>query len=360
MKAVEKNISRHANGNYYFVARRQGKLITISLKTATLGEARRKAVAIRSSLSAQTAPKASPSRIDEEDALTDTVEVKREASSFNDDLERHIRSLIFLSTGTEEMAKRGKAVVERYCADWASFAPIEIWNRYRDSRKEKLGGKLGSAANHLRWYLRKLVPWAVREGLLQPATEIDLASIPKVKVNPRTIRVPSPEKVDEFLRMVAAEDKEGADFLRFLAATGLRKSGALGLRWENIDFANSKASVRMKGGSVLTLPISEEALSILKRRMTEKVPRPWPLDEKAMEKLERKMKRFAKGLDLDLKTFHSFRHYFTSRALMGNLTVQEVATLLGHKDGGVLLLKTYGHICSSRLQSAVSTLRLTE
>ena len=41
MKAVEKNISRHANGTLYFVSRRNGHLIRTSLGTKKLEEARR-------------------------------------------------------------------------------------------------------------------------------------------------------------------------------------------------------------------------------------------------------------------------------------------------------------------------------
>ena len=33
------------------------------------------------------------------------------------------------------------------------------------------------------------------------------------------------------------------------------------------------------------------------------------MDINAIERLERKIKRFAKGFGIDLKTFHSFRHY---------------------------------------------------
>jgi len=96
--------------------------------------------------------------------------------------------------------------------------------------------------------------------------------------------------------------------------------------------------VRQKGGRVRVIPLSPEALEILRGWQT--LPRPWPLGIKELEVLERRMKRFAKGFGLGLTTFHCFRHYFASRALMAGLTVQEVADLLGHSDGGVLVLQT--------------------
>ena len=114
----------------------------------------------------------------------------------------------------------------------------------------------------------------------------------------------------------------------------------------------------MKRGKIKVFPMTPEAIAVLQSRRERS--RPWQMDINAIERLERKMKRFAKGFDIDLNTFHSFRHYFASRCLMAGLTVQEVATLLGHSDGGVLVLKTYGHICGLHLRNAVSGLRLLD
>ena len=72
--------------------------------------------------------------------------------------------------------------------------------------------------------------------------------------------------------------------------------------------------------------------------------RPWGFDDAEISKLTRRMKRFAKGFDLDLRFYHAFRHYFESKGLMAKLTVQEVADLLGHSDNGQLVLRTYGHL----------------
>ncbi len=79
----------------------------------------------------------------------------------------------------------------------------------------------------------------------------------------------------------------------------------------------------------------------------------------AVDLLERVMKRFAKGFEIDLTFFHAFRHYFASRCLLSGFTVQEVAKLLGHSDNGVLALKTYGHICSDHMKARLAGLRLT-
>ena len=41
---------------------------------------------------------------------------------------------------------------------------------------------------------------------------------------------------------------------------------------------------------------------------------------------------------------HSLRHYFVSNAIEVGVDFKVVASWVGHKDGGVLVAKTYGHL----------------
>lgn len=349
MKAVEKNISRHENGVLYFVARRGGRLTWRSLRTKNLEEARRivREQGVQGLISAREPAVPLPMGIAKKRVVMGVAEA----------LDEHDRGLVLLSHGAREMAARGRRAVEKYCRGWEVFSAVEIWNGYRQSGMQRNGRELTSACNHLRWYLNKVVPWAVAKELISATAKEELARLPKIKIPPRRIRVPEPVQVDEFLKMVATEDSQGAAFLRFLAATGLRRGGACELTWRQIDFANGTMEVRQKGGRVKVIPMGPEALEILRER--QQLARPWPYGIKELEVLERRMKRFAKGFGLDLMTFHCYRHYFASRALMSGLTVQEVADMLGHSDGGVLVLQTYGHICGVHLKTAVAGLRLT-
>jgi integrase len=138
--------------------------------------------------------------------------------------------------------------------------------------------------------------------------------------------------------------------------TGLRRGGAIGLEWQDIDLELGQMVVRQKGGRQDVIPMTLEARELLASRRH--LPRPFSYGIKELEVLERRMKRFAKGLDIDLNTFHAFRHYFASRCLLSNLTVPETSKLLGHNDGGTLVLKTYGHLCGQHLKDAVNGLRL--
>ncbi|MGE4179502.1 MAG: tyrosine-type recombinase/integrase [Limisphaerales bacterium] len=41
---------------------------------------------------------------------------------------------------------------------------------------------------------------------------------------------------------------------------------------------------------------------------------------------------------------HAFRHFFVSNAIEHGIDFKTIAAWVGHKDGGVLVAKTYGHL----------------
>ena len=370
MKKLEKNICRHENGILYFVARRSGKLSVRSLRTDNLEKARK--IILENGIKSLTAarklrepskscPRAVTARRPTSLALPLLEENEKndraaEGLTLAEALERHSERLVLISPSTREMAERGRKICLKYGRSLVEFSPILVWNSYRKTGIKRLGRELTSSANHLLWFLRKFIPWAVREGYLPNRCDQELRELKKVKVNSRKIRVPSVAAVNEFLQMVDSEDSDGASFLRFLAVTGLRRGGAIGLEWQDIDLELGQMVVRQKGGRQDVIPMTLEARELLASRRH--LPRPFSYGIKKLEVLERRMKRFAKGLDIDLNTFHAFRHYFASRCLLSNLTVPETSKLLGHNDGGTLVLKTYGHLCGQHLKDAVNGLRL--
>ena len=201
MKIIEKNIGRHENGNLYFVSRRKGKLTRQSLGTKDLKEARRKIRELGTLVltSAREPAVPLPGAVVEVAAAAAAVPAvpavpaiaAAAVLSVAEALTEHDRGLILLADGTKEMAVRGRKAIERFAKGWEGFSPVAIWNAYRETGLERQGFLLGSAANHLLWYLQKFVPWAAKRGFVgSDALEL-LATIPRLAVNARTIRVPS-------------------------------------------------------------------------------------------------------------------------------------------------------------------------
>jgi integrase len=55
-------------------------------------------------------------------------------------------------------------------------------------------------------------------------------------------------------------------------------------------------------------------------------------------------------------TLHLLRHYFASHAVMNNIDYMTLAKWLGHKDGGVLIGKVYGHLADEHRQKQAAKL----
>jgi len=54
--------------------------------------------------------------------------------------------------------------------------------------------------------------------------------------------------------------------------------------------------------------------------------------------------RAAKKVGTRRITHHDLRHLFATQCVESNVDIPTVSRWLGHKDGGVLAMKTYGHL----------------
>jgi len=53
---------------------------------------------------------------------------------------------------------------------------------------------------------------------------------------------------------------------------------------------------------------------------------------------------------------HTLRHTWASWAIASGMDIKTVAYLLGHSDGGALLLKTYAHLLPGQASTAIKKL----
>ena len=56
------------------------------------------------------------------------------------------------------------------------------------------------------------------------------------------------------------------------------------------------------------------------------------------------MRNSGRKANLPIFTHHDMRHYFCSNAIEAGIDFKVIAGWLGHKDGGILVAKTYGHL----------------
>src|SRR5262249_21004147 len=82
--------------------------------------------------------------------------------------------------------------------------------------------------------------------------------------------------------------------------------------------------------------------------------------ERAHEPLDAKMVQVAEGqkaidpaaekVGTHRITHHHLRHLFTTRCIESNVDIPTVSRWLGHRDGGALLMRVYGHLRNEHSQ----------
>ena len=162
------------------------------------------------------------------------------------------------------------------------------------------------------------------------------------------------------------------DLFRVLAYSGGRINESLALRWNHVDwngrqlwigapedFDASKKSIG-KGGSSKNresraVDFNPQLDSVLQEMHSRKAPDtewmfPSPQrgekDLKASS-LRESMIRARKAACLVKFGFHHLRDYFISYGVMAGIDFMTIARWAGHKDGGVLIGKVYGHLADS-------------
>jgi integrase len=231
---------------------------------------------------------------------------------------------------------------------------------------------LGSSSvdNYLK-PLRGLLAFAVRRGMIASSPFTVLTSDDRpVQGEKKPPYEWTDEELDALLvasAKLAAERKARYDFtplLRVVAALGLRKGEALGLRWEDFDKDESTLHVRRQwlasgeygptktkaGVRRIALPadLRDELIALRLRSSFSKDDDPvfasrvgTPLSHRNVLRRGWEPARDEAGLPSSL-TLHELRHAVASRLIHAGLDPVTVAGVQGHKDA-TTTLRLYGH-----------------
>jgi integrase len=233
----------------------------------------------------------------------------------------------------------------------------------------KLGAISERTANLDLMTLRNVLKSAVDDGYLRDLPKMKLLEEP-----------PSPKRQlltpAEFERLILAArnncEKNGrqlADYLRFLAFSGAREQEALRIKWTDVDFERERLTIgsdqlskNRESRTVEFNPRLESLLREIRRRRAPDCswlfpsPRRGSRDEHAISFRE-SLKIARKAAELEWVGFHDFRHYFCSMCVMTGIDFMTIAAWLGHRDGGLLVGKVYGHLLDEHRQRAAKRVR---
>jgi len=138
--------------------------------------------------------------------------------------------------------------------------------------------------------------------------------------------------------------------VRGLAFTGCRKGEAGQIEWRDVDFEAGEIVVRgdaetgTKNWEVRRVPMIPYARALFERMRAERAEE--PLDSKVflVRESQKSLDRACKKVGADRITHHSLRHLFATRCIESGVDIPTVSRWLGHRDGGALAMRVYGHL----------------
>ena len=138
--------------------------------------------------------------------------------------------------------------------------------------------------------------------------------------------------------------------MRGLAFTGCRKGEAAQITWRDVDLMLAKSLCAatpkrpQRIGRCAACPLIPDARALFERMRSERAGE--PLDAKVFRvgECQKALDRACKKVGADRITHHDLRHLFATRCIESGVDIPTVSRWLGHKDGGALAMKTYGHL----------------
>ena len=171
---------------------------------------------------------------------------------------------------------------------------------------------------------------------------------------PKKLTLPEPEQFDEFIVEIQQGggrfSRSSADLVCFLAYGGFRKTEAAHVTWNDLNFDKGEIVVRgdpvtgTKNNEVRRVPMIAEMRLLLERLREKRVNADANQPVMEIRECQKAMTRAAEEIKIPRITHHDLRHLFATRCIESGVDIPTVSRWLGHKDGGALAMKVYGHL----------------
>ncbi len=335
------NLIRYVpSGQFYARIRVKGKLIRKSLKTKKISVAKLRLA----DLDREERQKA--------EVQVEAFEGKMTFSQAAEILSKRVEGDPSLKTKTKAYHKeRSQALLK----SWPGLKDLEL-RKISKSACLSWAAEFGKSAspssfNHTVSLLRRVIEIGVEIGLRYDNPG---RFIRRLKERPKKLRLPENDRFQRFVAEIrtggSGFSKPCADLVQFLAYGGFRIGEAKFIDWRDCDFNRGVIKVwghpeeRTKNGEFREVPMIPEMKALLEGLLAENQNE--VASEKVMKVFEcqKAMDRAAKEVGMERITHHDLRHLFATRCIESGVDIPTVSRWLGHKDGGALAMKVYGHL----------------
>jgi integrase len=191
--------------------------------------------------------------------------------------------------------------------------------------------------------------------------------IKRAREIPKELTLPSRAHFPQFIKLIetsgAGQAKDCANLVRFLAFSGCRISEAQRVSWSDVDWERDELIVRgdpktgTKNWEIRRIPMIPELKDLLASMRRARADEPPDATILQVRECQKSMDRAVALLGIPRITHHDLRHLFATTAIESGIDIPSVSRLLGHKDGGALAMKTYGHLRQEHAKAAVQKIK---
>lgn len=331
------------SGVYYAILKRGGKQIKRSLKTTDQALAKRRLAEMS-------------------DRASTLAHGGDSAICFADLGEKWVKSI---SSHLKTSSATRQAVILRGLGQFFGATQVRRITRSMVEDWAAIRSKTAAARtfNYERETLRRVLDYAIHDGLM---LDNPVLTVKRRKAPRHEIVIPTREQfrtLIETIRALRADAGPAADLCELLAYSGCRLGEAITLKWGNVNFEMKRFTVTggdtgTKNHEVRFVPLFPALEALLIRFRDSRAVS--PLDGERIAEIQSGKKAMITAcLKAGLQNFthHSLRHFFCSNAIEAGVDFKAIASWVGHKDGGLLVAKTYGHLRDEH--SALMAQRMT-
>lgn len=238
---------------------------------------------------------------------------------------------------------------------WPDLMPLDI-RKVTESDMKAWASKVAptmsaSYYNNALVGVNRIFDIAMKAGLIHrnPAKVLE-----RKKEKKKILTLPAKGQFAAFIQFIRdmghRTSADASDLAELLAYTGMRISEANRLEWEDVFWQKGQIKVKgdpetgTKNWEIRMIPILPDC-----KRLLEQIAKKRGSDAQTgrityVSDIRESMAKASEAVGIEKLTHHALRHYFATICIESGVDIPTVARWLGHKDGGVLALKTYGHL----------------
>lgn len=227
--------------------------------------------------------------------------------------------------------------------------------------KRQAAGISGRTVNLDIIALRNVLKRAIDDGWLR---SLPTENLRPLKWTTKKRILVTAEEIDQLCAASLVSTKNGqqlSDYVKLMAYSGARRGEALRIKWSDIDWSHMQLTVgsdgMAKNREVRVVDLNASLAAHLKEMFSRRAPDSqflFPSPQRGTRDVASKSfvdsLKITRARSASKINFHDCRHFFISMSVMSGIDFMTIARWVGHKDGGVLIGKVYGHLSNEHAQ----------